>query len=118
LSQENGFIVLIHNNMVRKSTKVPLTTAVNGHTTSAEKRPIEVDLDVDLEDEQPTTRTKLPDRTDYNRWRLLDESGRQTWHYLEDDEEVKKWPQTSADKYFLGLPTVGPYPMPNFIRVS
>lgn len=48
----------------------------------------------------------LSERTDYSRWRLLDERGRQTWHYLEDDEDVKEWPQSTADKYFLGLPTV------------
>lgn len=45
-------------------------------------------------------------KTDYSRWRLLDDDGRQTWHYLESDEENKKWPQSIADKYFLGLPTV------------
>ncbi|KAB8219731.1 terpenoid cyclases/protein prenyltransferase alpha-alpha toroid [Aspergillus novoparasiticus] len=44
-------------------------------------------------------------KTDYSRWRLLDDDGRQTWHYLESDEENAKWPQTVADKYFLGLPT-------------
>jgi lanosterol synthase len=56
-----------------------------------------------------TTEVKKPtlsDRTDYTRWRLLDERGRQTWHYLEDDEDVKEWPQSTADKYFLGLPLV------------
>lgn len=46
------------------------------------------------------------DRTDYSRWRLLDERGRQTWHYLETDKEVEGWPQSTADKYFLGLSTV------------
>lgn len=45
-------------------------------------------------------------KTDYSRWRLLDDRGRQTWHYLENDEENEKWPQSVADKYFLGLPTV------------
>jgi lanosterol synthase len=45
-------------------------------------------------------------KTDYSRWRLLDDRGRQTWHYLESDEEAAKWPQSVADKYFLGLPTV------------
>jgi hypothetical protein len=45
-------------------------------------------------------------KTDYSRWRLLDESGRQTWHYLTDDSKVKEWPQSVADKYHLGLPTV------------
>jgi len=47
------------------------------------------------------------DRTDYSRWRLLDESGRHTWHYLKTDKEIEEWPQSVADKYHLGLPTVG-----------
>ena len=47
-----------------------------------------------------------PDTTDIQRWRLLDEAGQQTWHYLETDEEVKAWPQSTADRYFLGLPLV------------
>lgn len=46
------------------------------------------------------------EKMDYSRWRLLDERGRQTWHYLENDEELKKWPQSTADKYHLGLTTV------------
>ncbi|KAE8315582.1 terpenoid cyclases/protein prenyltransferase alpha-alpha toroid [Aspergillus transmontanensis] len=46
----------------------------------------------------------LPEKTDYTRWRLLNEDGRHTWHYLEDDESARKWPQTLADKYYLGLP--------------
>lgn len=48
----------------------------------------------------------LDQKTDYSRWRLLDEQGRHTWHYLTTDEQVKAWPQTTADKYHLGLPTV------------
>jgi hypothetical protein len=48
----------------------------------------------------------LNQKTDYSRWRLLDEQGRHTWHYLTTDEQVKAWPQTIADKYHLGLPTV------------
>lgn len=47
------------------------------------------------------------ERTDINKWRLRDDRGRQTWHYLESDEEVAKWPQTIADRHFLNLPTVG-----------
>ncbi|PGH07301.1 lanosterol synthase [Blastomyces parvus] len=43
--------------------------------------------------------------TDYSRWRLRDDRGRQTWHYLKTDEELKAWPQSIADKYHLGLPT-------------
>jgi hypothetical protein len=48
----------------------------------------------------------LDQKTDYARWRLLDEEGRHTWHYLTTDEQVKAWPQTIADKYHLGLPIV------------
>ncbi|KAF2192004.1 lanosterol synthase [Zopfia rhizophila CBS 207.26] len=45
------------------------------------------------------------EKTDYSRWRLLDDHGCQTWHYLETEEEIKNWPQSTADKYFLGLDT-------------
>ena len=45
--------------------------------------------------------------TDYSRWRLrVCDGGRQTWHYLETDEEAQAWPQTIIDKYWLGLDTV------------
>ena len=45
-------------------------------------------------------------KTDPTRWRLLDDKGRQTWHYLKTDAEVKEWPQSVADKWYLGLDTV------------
>jgi hypothetical protein len=78
-------------------------SSANGHSkTSEKKRPIEVEVS----STQPAKRPKLSERTDYTRWRLLDERGRQTWHYLEDDEDAKEWPQSTADKYFLNLPTV------------
>lgn len=44
--------------------------------------------------------------TDYTRWRLrCSEGGRQIWHYL-TDSEAKDCPQTTGDKYWLGLPAV------------
>jgi lanosterol synthase len=46
------------------------------------------------------------EKTDYSKWRLLDEAGRQTWHYLDDEKANKEWPQDIATKYHLGLPTV------------
>ena len=52
------------------------------------------------------TTTVHPEKTDYTRWRLKDDRGCQTWHYLGSDEELKAWPQSTADKYFLGLETV------------
>ena len=45
-------------------------------------------------------------KTDYSRWRLKDDRGAQTWHYI-DPEDKDRWPQSTADKYHLGLPTVG-----------
>ncbi len=56
-------------------------------------------------------RPELEDRTDFSRWRMRDDHGRHTWQYLEgDDEALKSWPQTHADKYFLGLPLVRAFP--------
>lgn len=46
--------------------------------------------------------------TDHTRWRMKDDRGTQTWHYLESDEEVKAWPQSRADKWYLGMETVCP----------
>ncbi|KAF2852055.1 terpene synthase [Plenodomus tracheiphilus IPT5] len=51
------------------------------------------------------TTTVAQEKTDYTRWRLKDDRGCQIWHYLDSDEEVKAWPQSTADKYFLGLET-------------
>jgi len=45
-------------------------------------------------------------KTDHTRWRMKNVDGRQTWHYLESDEQLKAWPMTSADKYYLGQDTV------------
>lgn len=54
-------------------------------------------------------RPELEDRTDYSRWRMRDDHGRHTWQYLEDEDAAKDWPQTYADKYFLGLPLVSAF---------
>ncbi|KAF9127151.1 Lanosterol synthase (Oxidosqualene--lanosterol cyclase) [Mortierella sp. 14UC] len=40
--------------------------------------------------------------TDRTRWRLRVDDGRQTWHYL-SEEEHKANPQTDIEKYWLGL---------------
>ena len=45
-------------------------------------------------------------QTDFTRWRLRNDRGVQTWHYLEN-EQSKAWPMSVADKYFLGFDTVG-----------
>ncbi|KAI9744266.1 MAG: Lanosterol synthase (Oxidosqualene--lanosterol cyclase) [Claussenomyces sp. TS43310] len=74
----------------------------DGNTGLLEKKRSAVDAD---DDERAMKRTKLPTRTDYTRWRIRADRGRHTWHYLQDDEASRAWPQTIADKYFLGLPT-------------
>ena len=43
---------------------------------------------------------------DLDRWRLLDERGRQTWHYMKSEKEVQAWPQTLIDRHHLGLELV------------
>lgn len=61
-------------------------------------------------DEHVAKRVRIDERTDFSRWRLKDVDGCQSWHYLEDDAENEKWPQSYADKYFLGLALVSlPY---------
>lgn len=42
-------------------------------------------------------------RTNPANWRLKVEHGRQTWHYLKAKKDVDAWPQTAADKYWLGI---------------
>lgn len=75
----------------------------NGYVKLGEKRSID---SVEKETSTAPKRPKLTQKSNHSKWRMLDEAGRQTWHYLEDDEEEKDWPQSTADKYFLGLPLV------------
>ncbi|OLY79011.1 Protostadienol synthase A [Smittium mucronatum] len=42
--------------------------------------------------------------TDLTRWRLNVAEGRQTWEYLQSDEECQNRPQTFVEKYWIGLP--------------
>ncbi|KAL5612936.1 hypothetical protein BROUX41_003987 [Berkeleyomyces rouxiae] len=55
--------------------------------------------------EQPwPKRPKLTTKTDVTRWRMKDDDGCHTWHYLADDEAAKEWPQSDADRWYLGIP--------------
>ena len=72
--------------------------SVNGHTKT---------IDTTYHDTTEKVGAATIDaKTDLNRWRLLDEEGRQTWHYLESEEEIKEWPQSIVDRHHLGLPLV------------
>jgi hypothetical protein len=97
----------------RSQTSTPIkanggTTAATGADTGngspGKKRKAEADSNGDL----PMSSSKRPrdQQTDRARWRLKDERGRQTWHYLESDEEGKEWEQSVADRYLLGMETV------------
>ena len=58
----------------------------------------------------------VDEATDPERWRLKDNNGRQTWHYLETAEEAANWPQTLADRHHLGLPLVSSTPLRHSFR--
>lgn len=83
----------------RTSANMGSPGKLNGRQKGGKKQSIEVP-------EVVPRKPKLSEKTDYRRWRMLDEKGRQTWHYLEDDKEMEFWPQTKADKYYLGIPLV------------
>lgn len=56
--------------------------------------------------EHDSKRQKVAEAVDRTRWRMKAEGGRHTWHYLDDDAAVEKWPQSYADKWYLDLPLV------------
>jgi len=68
--------------------------------------PIRPDLGKEIYDPPRPGGPRLKKSTDITRWRMLDEGGRQTWHYLETEEQAKKWPQSAADKWYLEQETV------------
>lgn len=60
--------------------------------------------------EEKRKRVAVP--VDKTRWRLKADDGRHTWHFLDDDEAVKQWPQSYAEKWYLDLPLVRALPSP------
>lgn len=87
-----------------------MTTATGrGTRTSARKRT--------SDSERDTKKPEIEGKTDYARWRLKDDDSRHTWHYLVDDDEVKKWPQSTAEKYYMNLPLVRPDPSLYLMRL-
>jgi hypothetical protein len=65
-------------------------------------------------DEHDSKRQKVAEPVDKTRWRMKSDDGRHTWHYLEDDAAAKEWPQSYADKWYLGLPLVRLPVLPRF----
>lgn len=56
--------------------------------------------------EHDSKRQKVAEPVDKTRWRMKADGGRHTWHYLEDDQAAKDWPQSYAEKWYLDLPLV------------
>lgn len=54
---------------------------------------------------------KIEAKTDPTRWRMKDDDSRHTWHYLTTKKAAQEWPQSYAEKYYLGLPLVRALPM-------
>jgi lanosterol synthase len=73
------------------------------------------DVQLELEEHK---RPRIQEKTDKTRWRCKDESGRLTWHYLEDDDAVEAWPQSYADKYYLGFDLVSHHLQPRHMSNS
>jgi lanosterol synthase len=57
-------------------------------------------------------------KTDLTRWRMKDVNGVHTWHYLQTDEEVKAWPMSVAEKWYLWMDTVGSELMRMFVVLT
>lgn len=75
-------------------------------------------MEATAEEKPLPKKQRLAERTDRTRWRMRNDESRHTWHYLEDDEAAKAWPQTYADKYYLGLPLVCQRPAARPFEVS
>lgn len=56
--------------------------------------------------EHDSKRQKVAEPVDKTRWRMKADGGRHTWHYLDDDQAAKDWPQSYAEKWYLNLPLV------------
>lgn len=82
-----------------RSSGAAIHNGLNGNSTPRKRTRQET---ADPSEKRP----RLLEKTDVSRWRMRDEAGCHTWHYLEDDDKAREWPQTIADKYYLGLDLV------------
>lgn len=59
-----------------------------------------------MNDAEKTSQAQDTGRTDLNLWRLESQKGRHYWHYL-TQEQASQRPMSHAEKWYLGLETVG-----------
>jgi lanosterol synthase len=97
---------------VVKSNGTSTAPATPDARSLAKKRKTETTLD-----NEDSKRAKAQGTIDKARWRCLDEDGRLTWRYLEDEEAAKEWPQTYADKWYLGLDLVRCFSIPDTLHL-
>ncbi|GJC90733.1 lanosterol synthase [Colletotrichum liriopes] len=102
--------------------KPPSIASSNGTTLGAKSVQSRKRVAEAIAEQEWPKKPRIDAKTDRTRWRMKDEDGRHTWKYLgDDDEAAKSWPQTYADKYYLGLPLVSPppdVPQPVFVFVA
>ena len=84
------------------------TSKANGRLANGNEHTTKQNGQTILNSNNSNTVNDHAEETDLTRWRVKDEDGRHTWHYLRDDEACKAWPQDTPTKYFLGLPTDQP----------
>lgn len=68
--------------------------------------------------EHDAKRQRVAEPVDKSRWRMKADGGRHTWHYLDDDEAAAKWPQSYAEKWYLGMHLVRLFALPLTTCVS
>jgi lanosterol synthase len=91
---------MVANNSGREVSAVKSRKRAADSDSNSESEPL-------LKQGQPFPKQpRIGSQLDQTRWRLKDDDSRHTWHYLEDDDAAKEWPQSYAEKWYLNLPTV------------
>jgi lanosterol synthase len=60
---------------------------------------------------------RIGSELDKTRWRLKDDDSRHTWHYLEDDNAAKEWPQSYAEKWYLNQSLVRAHCLVSLVKL-
>jgi lanosterol synthase len=89
------------------STTTKANGKANGVTHEIDTPKHDAFYDSDLYNDVATEHVNLStiDKTARSRWRLIGKDGQQRWTYLHSQEEADAWPQSTADRWHLGLST-------------
>jgi lanosterol synthase len=95
------------------------STGREGSALKSRKRAADSESEPLLKQGQPFPKQpRISSQLDTTRWRLKDDDSRHTWHYLENDDDAKEWPQSYAEKWYLNLPMVRSLPDPLSIATN